>query len=101
MPDPERETYEKRLREVFDHAELEFRKIKKDFDRDVQERWTGAADYFREWKDFLSEIRADFGGHFDHGSAIHAVRERPPSLPFPDPQFSRGRPRGREIAAPF
>ena len=56
----------------------EFRKIKKDFGRDVQERWTGAADYFREWKDYLSEIRADFGGHFDHGSAVHAVCEMHP-----------------------
>ncbi len=56
----------------------EFRKIKKGFDRDIQKRWTDAAEYFREWKGYLSEIRADFGGHFDHGSALHAVREMHP-----------------------
>lgn len=56
----------------------EFRKIKHDCKQDVRERWTSAADYFREWKDYLSKIRADFGGHFDHGSAVHAVREMHP-----------------------
>jgi hypothetical protein len=56
----------------------EFRAIKKRFDRDVQERWENAAKYFRDWKKYLSERRADFGGHFDHGSALHAVKEMHP-----------------------
>ena len=38
----------------------------------------GAAKYFRDWKQFLSELRADFGGHFDHGSATHATQEMHP-----------------------
>jgi hypothetical protein len=56
----------------------EFRARKTRFDREVQERWDNAAKYFRDWKTFLSERRADFGGHFDHGSALHAVKEMHP-----------------------
>lgn len=56
----------------------EFRALKRQFDHNVQERWDEAAKYFRDWKRYLSERRADFGGHFDHGSALHAVKEMHP-----------------------
>ena len=53
----------------------EFRKLKRNFNRDVQKRWDDATKYFREQKKYLSERRADFGGHFDHASAKHAVKK--------------------------
>ena len=53
----------------------EFRKLKKRFSRDVQTRWDDAAKYFRAQKKYLSERRANFGGHFDHVSAKHAVKK--------------------------
>lgn len=56
----------------------EFRKLTKSFNADCTLRWNEAAAYFRDWKAYLSKIRADFGGHFDHGSARHAVEEMRP-----------------------
>lgn len=56
----------------------EFRKLKKRFNADCTSRWNEAVNYFSDWKQYLSEIRADFGGHFDHGSARHAVEEMHP-----------------------
>lgn len=53
----------------------EFRRIKQRVDPEVQKRWEDAAQCFRDWKSYLSACRADFGGHFDHGSARHAVSE--------------------------
>ena len=53
----------------------EFRKLNERFDAECSSRWKEAVDYFRDWKGYLSKIRADFGGHFDHGSARHGVEE--------------------------
>lgn len=52
----------------------EFRRLKKGFSNDIRERWDASTAYFRNWKEYLSQIRADFGGHFDHGSARYAVK---------------------------
>jgi hypothetical protein len=56
----------------------EFRSLKKSFNADCTLRWNEAVRYFKDWRKYLSEIRADFGGHFDHGSALHAVEEMHP-----------------------
>jgi len=56
----------------------EFRKLKRDFNADCTSRWNESVKYFIDWKKYLSEIRADFGGHFDHGSACHAIAEMHP-----------------------
>jgi hypothetical protein len=56
----------------------EFRKLKKGFNADSVSRWNEAVNYFREGKRYLSEIRADFGAHFDHESARHAIKEMHP-----------------------
>src|SRR5437762_7410009 len=52
-----------------------FEKLKKGFNADCTSRWNESVKYFIDWKQYLSEIRADFGGHFDHGSARHAIEE--------------------------
>ena len=53
----------------------EFRRIKREFNSDVRKRWDDAAEYFRHQKKYLSERRADFGAHFDHASAKHALKK--------------------------
>jgi hypothetical protein len=58
----------------------EFRKLKRKRSPDMLSRWDEAAEYFRQWKEYLSERRADFGGHFDHGSARHAISKIDPAV---------------------
>jgi len=58
----------------------EFRKIKAKAASHVRERWDGAVEYFRNWKDYLRARRGDFGAHFDHGPNLHAVREMNPEM---------------------
>jgi hypothetical protein len=56
----------------------EFRKLKNGFNADCTSRWDESVKYFINWKAYLSEIRADCGGHFDHGTARHAIEEMHP-----------------------
>lgn len=56
----------------------EFADVRKRFDEAGLDRWRAAVKFFAANKSYLSRIRADFGGHFDHGSARHAVAEMHP-----------------------
>ena len=53
----------------------EFRELKNKLDIDAQTRWDDATQYFRNWKKYLSDRRANFGGHFDHATAKHAIEQ--------------------------
>jgi hypothetical protein len=53
----------------------EFRRLKAGFSQRCASDWKEGLDYFSHSKEYLSKIRADFGGYFDHGSARYAVAE--------------------------
>ncbi len=56
----------------------DFQQIRRGFKNGGPERWRDAVEFFVKQKPYLSKVRADFGGHFDHASALHAVTDMHP-----------------------
>jgi hypothetical protein len=64
------------LKMVDEHPEFE--PVFGQFGQEGKRRWRAAAEFFSARKEFIARLRADFGGHFDHGSALHALQDLDP-----------------------
>jgi len=64
------------LKMVDEHPEFE--PVFGRFGPEGKTRWREAVGFFAERKEFIARLRGDFGGHFDHGSALHALQDLDP-----------------------